>query len=159
MTPTTHGLPNDPRLPGARKRSVNKSEISEPRFISSTSRVTTVDLAPGVSLQNGSEAPPPIPAVNPRRKTRAMFGFGKKDDYDDYSLPAATQSTEEMSTFSADEDAKPKGKGKLRKISSEGGNLNARARQAANAIPSPAVPAFPSNAGLPPAPPVPGGMF
>jgi len=157
--PTTQGLPSDPRAPGARKRSVNKSEISEPRFISSTSRVTTVDLAPGVSLQSGSDAAPPIPAVNPRRKTRAMFGFGKKEDLDDYSLPAATQSTEEMSTFSADEDTKPKSRGMLRKISSEGGNLNIRARQAANAVPSPAVPAFPSSAGLPPAPQVPGGMF
>lgn len=159
VTPITQGFPNDPRVPGARKRSVNKSEISEPRFISSTSRITTVDLAPGVTLQSGSEAPPPIPAVNPRRKTRAMFGFGKKEDFDDYSLPAATQSTEEMSTFSADEDSKPKGRGKLRKISSEGGNLNLRARQAANALPSPAVPAFPPNAGLSPAPQIPGGMF
>jgi hypothetical protein len=89
-----------------------------------------------------------------------MFGFGKKDDYDEmHSLPAATQSTEEMSTFSADEDSKPKIRQKLRKSSSEGGNLNARARQAVRGTPSPAMPAgFHSGAGSPPRP-YEGGMF
>ncbi|KAF8867410.1 hypothetical protein BDZ45DRAFT_571056, partial [Acephala macrosclerotiorum] len=134
---------------GARKRSINKYEISEPRFISSTSRIDTVNLPPGSSLKNGSEIhAPPIPPVNPRRRqTRAMFGLGRKDDYEEqYSIPQATQSSEEMSTFSADEDPKPKTRaGKLRKSSSEGGNLNARAREAVRAAPSPAMPgSFPS---------------
>ncbi|KUJ20727.1 uncharacterized protein LY89DRAFT_547074, partial [Mollisia scopiformis] len=133
----------------ARKRSINKADISEPRFISSTSRVDTVNLPPGSSLKNGLEIhAPPIPPVNPRRRqTRGMFGLGRKDDYEEqYSIPAATQSSEEMSTFSADEDSKPKNKvGKLRKSSSEGGNLNARAREVARAAPSPAMPgSFPS---------------
>jgi hypothetical protein len=90
-----------------------------------------------------------------------MFGFGKKDEHEHmHSLPAATQSTEEMSTFSADEgDSKPKMRQKLRKSSSEGGNLNARARQAAIAAPSPAMPGtFPPGAGSPPRP-YEGGMF
>ena len=160
-TPTMHqGFPVQGRTPGARKRSINKSEISEPRFVSSTSRVPTVDLPPGTSLQNGMDAPP-IPPVNPRRRqTRAMFGFGKKDDYEDMSLPAATQSTEEMSTFSADEgDSKPKVRQKLRKSSSEGGNLNARARHAAITAPSPAMPGnFVPGASSPPRP-YEGGMF
>jgi hypothetical protein len=78
--------------------------------------------------------------------------MGKKDEYDEiHSMPSATQSTEEMSMFSADEgDMKSRTRQKLRKSSSEGGNLNARARQAAQAAPSPAVPAFPAGAGSPP---------
>lgn len=160
-TPTMNqGFPAQGRTPGTRKRSINKSEISEPRFLSSTSRVPTVELPPGASLQNGMDAPP-IPPVNPRRRqTRAIFGFGKKDEYDDmHSLPAATQSTDEMSTFSADEgDSKPKIRQKLRKSSSEGGNLNARARQAVIAAPSPALPSGFHGNGSPPRP-YEGGMF
>ncbi|KAG0649658.1 hypothetical protein D0Z07_3683 [Hyphodiscus hymeniophilus] len=160
-TPTMNqGFSGQTRAPGARKKSINKSEISEPKFVSTTSRVPTVDLPPGTTLQKGMDAPP-IPPVNPRRRqTRAMFGFGKKEEFEEmHSLPAATQSTEEMSTFSADEaDSESKPRQKLRKISSEGGNLNARARQAANAIPSPALPGgFQGNGSSPR--PYEGGMF
>jgi hypothetical protein len=164
-TPTTQGFQSQGRLPGNRKRSINKSEISEPKFVSSTSRITTVNLPPEASLQNGMEGAPPIPPVNPmRRQTRGMFGLrGKKDDMGEVQpMPAATQSTEEMSTFSADEgDSKPKVRQKLRKSSSEGGNLNARARQAAIAKPSPAMPTggFPAGRGGSPPRPFEGGMF
>ena len=163
-TPTAQGFQHQGGIPTNRKRSINKADISEPRFISSTSRVTTVNLPAGSSLQNGAEVyAPPIPPVNPRRRqTRAIFGtlMGKKDEYDEiHSMPSATQSTEEMSTFSADEgDAKARSRQKLRKSSSEGGNLNARARQAAQAAPSPAVPAFPAGSGSPPRL-AEGGMF
>jgi hypothetical protein len=160
-TPTmNHGFPIQGRTPAGRKRSINKSDISEPRFLSTTSRVPTVDLPQGASLANGMDAPP-IPPVNPRRRqTRAIFGFGKKDDLEEMlCLPAATQSTEEMSTFSADEgDSKPKARQKLRKSSSEGGNLNARARQAAYAAPSPALPSGFQGNGSPPRS-YEGGMF
>ncbi|CAG8958723.1 hypothetical protein HYFRA_00011566 [Hymenoscyphus fraxineus] len=143
-TPVTPAFQNQRQQPGARKRSISKHQISEPTFVSSTSRVTTVNLPPEASLSNGMEASaPPIPPVNPmRRQTRGMFGLRKKEDLDDvHSLPAATQSTEEMSTFSDDGDDKPsKPRQKLRKISSEGGGLSAKARQAAPAIPTAAMP-------------------
>lgn len=172
-TPTAPAFQNQPhtKLPvmAARKRSINKYEISEPTLISSTSRITTVNLPPGSSLQNGIEphSAPPIPPVNPRRRqTRTMFGFSRKDELDEHlhSLPQATQSTEEMSTFSADEGEKPrvKERQRLRKSSSEGGALNARARQAAFAAQSPALPTspFPTNVNRsPPRPSVEGGMF
>jgi hypothetical protein len=89
-----------------------------------------------------------------------MFGFGRKEDDDIHGLPAATQSTEEMSTFSDDGgEGKPKTRQKLRKSSSEGGNLNARAKQVALTAPSPALPGtFPPGSGSPPRP-VEGGMF
>ena len=147
-----------------RKKSINKSEISEPKFLHSTSQVTTVNLPPGASLRNGIEHnAPPIPPVNPRRRqTRAMFnGFmGRKDEIESMlSLPAATQSSEEMSTFSADEgDDKPRSRQKLRKSSSEGGNLSARARQATLTSPSPAMPGAFSGEGSPRRP-IEGGMF
>ncbi|PQE19864.1 glycosyl hydrolase family 43 protein [Rutstroemia sp. NJR-2017a BVV2] len=161
-TPTTQGFqPNNRAMMAGRKKSVTKSEISEPTFISSTSRVSTIDLPPGSSLQNGIDAPP-IPPVNPRRRqTRAMFGalIGKKDEYEEmHSLPDATQSTEEMSTFSADEESKPKSRQRLRKSSSEGGNLNAKARHAAFNAPSPAMPSFPAGVGYSSTPGE-GGMF
>jgi len=95
-----------------------------------------------------------------------MFGFSKKDEVDDnlHSLPMATQSTEEMSTFSADETEKPRAKErqKLRKSSSEGGALSVRARQAAFASPGPSLPASPYPPGVnrsPPKPTVEGEMF
>ena len=60
--------------PSYRKGSINKYDISEPTFLSSTSAVTTVDLPPGASLSNGMELPPPIPPFNPRRKrTRILL--------------------------------------------------------------------------------------
>ena len=121
-----------------------------------------MNLPPEASLRNGIDAPP-IPLVNPRRRqTRGMFGvlMGRKDEFDDiHSMPLATQSTEEMSTFSADEgETKPKSRQKLRKSSSEGGNLNARARQAAVTSPSPAMPRSFVTSGSPPRP-FEGGMF
>lgn len=167
-TPTAPAFQQQKQNPSARKRSINKHEISEPTFLSSTSRVTTINLPPEASLQNGMEmSAPPIPPVNPmRRQTRGMFGLKKRDDFEDvHSLPAATQSTEEMSTFSDDGDHKPnKPRQKLRKISSEGGNLNAKARQAASSIPTPAMPGnyaagSRNNSPPRPAPPAEGGMF
>ncbi|KAB8302170.1 hypothetical protein EYC80_005617 [Monilinia laxa] len=131
----------------SRKKSVTKSDISEPTFISSTSRISTINLPPGYSLQNGTA--PPIPAVNPRRRqTRAMFDaiMGKKDSselIERGEIPLTTQSSEEMSTFS-DEETEPKEKQrqKLRRSSSEGGNLNAKAREKAYNAPSPAMPDY-----------------
>jgi len=146
-TPTAPGFQSQGRIPEHLKKNINKHDISEPTLVSSTSRMTTVNLPPGASLQNGIEsAAPPIPAVNPRRRqTRAMFGMSKKEDHTETSfIPVASQSTEEMSSFSDDEDPKSR---KLRKSTSEGGNMAARARQAAITTPSPAMPTFTIGAG------------
>ncbi|RDW66452.1 hypothetical protein BP6252_10087 [Coleophoma cylindrospora] len=168
-TPTGAGFQSNGRITAARKKSINKSDISEPTLISSTSRITTVNLPPGSSLSNGAEPSPPIPPINPRRRqTRVQTMFGafaskKEDAMPSLSLQQATQSTDEMSTFSADEaDKVPRHRQKLRKSSSEGGNLNSIARQQAMAMPSPAMPAatFPRPEGRSPSPPkVEGGMF
>ena len=141
--------------PAYRKGSINKHDISEPRFISCTSSVTTIDLPPEASLKNGmddvSSDPPPVPPFNPRRKrTRTLLGhLGRTEKHELSSVSSPTHNDyQERSTFSADEsDPKPRiHRHKLRKSSSEGGNLAARARQQATAAPSPAVPHFAQNA-------------
>ena len=99
-TPPSSALPTPTSMPvhtpfvrsqmPNRKRSVQKSEISEPVLISSTSNFDTVDLPPGASLKNGREppssAPPPVPPMNPlRRRTQKLFGnpLGRSDSAPD----------------------------------------------------------------------------
>lgn len=98
------------------------------------------------------EPPPPhVPIQNPRRKrTETLLqALGRLEKID--SVPAMLASVdayEERGTFSADEgDAKPKSfrRHKLRKSSSEGGNLNVKARQQAMMGSGPAMPRFPPN--------------
>lgn len=137
------------RRPTYRKGSVNKHDISEPHFLSSTSSVNTVDLPRGASLSNGMEPPPPVPPQNPRRRrTETLLqALGRLEKID--SAPpvlASVNAYEERGTFSADEgDGKSKSfrRHKLRKSSSEGGTLNAKARQQAMMGPNPAMPRYP----------------
>ncbi|KAI9925003.1 hypothetical protein MW887_006410 [Aspergillus wentii] len=148
--PGHHALP---------KRPVNKLQISEPTFLSCTSNVPTVGLPPGASLSNGMETPP-IPPMNPRRRRQtttqtiiSTLKGGKHDSY--YSHTSDQASTAEQSSFEDESDRRPKSRARLRKTSSEGGSLNARARQEIMASPPP---------GLPPNPPQnirieEGGMF
>lgn len=140
------------RRPIYRKGSVNKHDISEPHFLSSTSSVNTVDLPPGASLSNGMEPPPPpVPPQNPRRRRTetVLQALGRLEKTGSAPPMAALEdANEERGTFSADEaDAKPYSfrRHKLRKSSSEGGNLNAKARQQATMGSSPAMPQFPPN--------------
>lgn len=67
-----------PRSGVLRKKTVSKLSISEPTLISSTSNVDTVDLPEGASLRNGMDSPPPVPPINPKRRTtRKVFGLGR----------------------------------------------------------------------------------
>lgn len=76
------GRPSGPLL---RKKTISKSDISEPTLISSTSNVDTVDLPEGASLKNGMNEVPPVPAINPRRRrTQKLFSaFSRNDSADD----------------------------------------------------------------------------
>lgn len=156
---TSQNSNNYNRRPNYRKGSVNKHDISEPHFLSCTSSVSTVDLPPGASLSNGMEPPPPVPPLNPRRKrTQTLLqALGRLEKAESASTPVPTSEDpyEERSTFSADEgESKPKSSRhhKLRKSSSEGGNLNARARQQAMMGPNPAMPQVPPNMSVAPSP-------
>lgn len=153
--------PNTPRLTSRRKKSINKQDISDPTFLSSTSSVGTIDLPPGASLTNGMEPPhsaypPPVPPFNPRRKRtqtlRQALGRTEKPEHLP-SAPVPEDVHHERSNFSAD-DNEPvfKGRQRLRKTSSEGGNMNARARQQASMEPGPVVPAFPQMTMVVPSP-------
>ena len=141
---------NTRRAPTYRKMSVNKYDISEPKFLSSTSSVGTVDLPAGASLSNGMEissSRPPIPPLNPRRKRTQnllqALGRLEKSDEASSSIHHAEDPHEERSTFSADEsEPRSKMRQRLRKTSSEGGNLAAKARQHAMMESSPAMPNY-----------------
>lgn len=135
---------------GTYKKQVAKTQISEPTFISCTSNVPTVGLPAGASLSNGTETPP-IPPVNPRRRrqttTQTIWGALKGGEKQETPAPMPTPPSdyaEEQSTFSDEGEKRSRSRHRLRKTSSEGGNLNAKARQQAMATSnSPAVPKFP----------------
>lgn len=150
---------------GGRKRSVNKHEISEPTFLSCTSSVDTVDLPPEASLRNGMDSPPspskvsapPIPARDTRRKrTQTLLqALGRIQSPEpspakrDYPPSPYDESGDVQSTFSADDDDEQPDRRlmrRLRKTSSEGGNMNKLAKekimQSQSQVASPAVPNF-----------------
>ena len=122
---------------GVRKKSIVKSEISEPMFISATSVMDTVDLPPGASLKNGMEAPPPLPPINPMRR---RFGFGRSDHHDTVVQPPQPPFAEPLRTNSSEELSKlpSQTRQRLRKTSSEGKSLHAKAQ--VHTGPSPALP-------------------
>ncbi|EXJ90310.1 hypothetical protein A1O1_03409 [Capronia coronata CBS 617.96] len=147
---------------GARKKSVTKGMISEPTFISSTSSVPLVGLPRGP--RPTQIATPPIPAMNPRRR-----GTTVSEKTDVQPSPLMIQSPmspfpDSPGTFTVggipdqnpsmeqqQQKPVPRQRNRLRKISSEGGNLAARARQQAmmsefghERLRSPALPVFPN---------------
>ncbi|MCJ1477159.1 hypothetical protein MMC13_005830 [Lambiella insularis] len=159
-------FPSNTRATAARKRSVNKHDISDPLFINCTSSVMTVDLPPDASLRNGMGSPldfvkPPVPPINPRRnripnpQNKFTLLGGKSFHNDSSHLPHSpsqhrsphelqqgadlgrsvvartiTEPYEERGTSSIDEgNTSPNTRSKLRKATSEGGSMAARARQ------------------------------
>lgn len=141
-----------------RKGSINKHEISEPTFISSTSSVDTINLPEGASLSNGMDAPiyedgtaaPPIPVRDSRRKRtqtllQALGRIEKPEPSPSVYSPSPREDDpyQERSTFSADDEPSSKSvRQRLRKTSSEGGSMAQKARQQAMNAASPAVPNF-----------------
>ena len=166
---TDGNAPTMTRAFAARKRSISKQDISEPTFINCTSSVTTIDLPPGASLSNGMDSPvgpkPPVPPINPRRRrvpaTQNVFtAFGAKSvrneqsDNPGHHVPYPIDAPEmqrtvteppyeERSGFSADEGEPKQKRNRLRKSSSEGGSIAAKARQQAWMANSPAMPSTP----------------
>jgi hypothetical protein len=130
-----------------RKKSVAKSDISEPVFLSTTSVIDTVDLPAGASLKNGIEHDaPPVPPINPMRK---RFGFGRSgaenhNPYDPaiqagYDAPRAPY-TEPTRTNSSDALTSQAFhvRSKLRKTSSEDKSLHSQDKT--HSGPSPVLP-------------------
>ena len=150
-----HSPPSHPPTrPSYRKKSINKQDISDPMFISSTSSVTTVNLPAGASLSNGMTYQSPgapsnhHPPSHRKRNQNIFHAWGKSDKAETSTrTPSPVDDpVEERSTFSADEsEPKPKIRQRLRKSSSDGGSLSAKARQQALNAPSPPMPSLPPN--------------
>ncbi|KAK8062131.1 hypothetical protein PG997_014228 [Apiospora hydei] len=115
-----------PGLNDNMKRTVKKREISEPKFVMSTSRVPTVSLPAEASANRdrcnsrsrsnskSENSAPPLPPINPRRrqdgsgsKTRTIFGslVGRKSDEHSTSAPSSRPSS---SANTADDDVADK---------------------------------------------------
>ena len=181
----SHPASNDGGLPpsfghrsastlSGRKKSVTKNMISDPTLLSSTSNIPAVSLPAPPDFRPHELASPPLPTMNPRRRrqttTQTLFaGLGNTDKVD-ARLPSMPESPnrplhrfEERSNFSDEgEQRQPKQRARLRKTSSEGGNMNLKARQQAMMASSPAMPRFPPGVGYskpPPAHALNGGMF
>lgn len=171
-TPVTqHGFQTqhfeNQRVPGGRKKSINKSAISEPQFVSTTSRISTINLP--ANGEPGAYAPP-LPQMDSRRRQpsnpKSMFSpWGRKDEYASNSSPDLPVHLQQLQQMQALQDGRmnmgspqggdyqqPRQQNKLRKTTSDGANLNIRGREAFRQTPSPAVPAFPANGAQ-------GGMF
>lgn len=140
----------------AKKRVIDKSKIGEPKLLSSTSNITTVDLPVQIPQANGKSS------KRRMTETRSIFsGFGKNKSTEEVpALPTGSpmiphrRSDEEVerSSFTDDPPPKKKGQGKLRKSTSDGGALGARARKQEAMMRSPTMPKISKTmAGGPPA--------
>jgi hypothetical protein len=142
----TYNIPQrSPGSNGLQKRAVDKWQISEPTFVSSTSNVPTVGLPLGATLSNGSDTPP-VPPMNPRRRqtTReTILGALKGERPHIPALSFGKENVAGWSTFSDDDEKRSTPRQRVRKISSEGGSLNERTRQHAMGPVPPAVPELP----------------
>jgi len=138
-----------------RKRSIQKSEISEPTLISTTSVIDTVDLPEGASLRNGmDDISLSVPLINPMRR---RFGFGRVSG--DVEPPRPPFATGDLS-HSADESEKPfKPRHKLRKSSSEGAKIGMRLRAQQEAKAMQSTPSLAVHNHYSPAHAVEGAMF
>ncbi|KAH0614618.1 uncharacterized protein H6S33_000254 [Morchella sextelata] len=136
----------------AKKRVVDKSKIGDPKLISSTSNIPTVDLPTQTSPALGS-AKEKDGRKRRMTETRSIFsGFGRNKSSEEVpALPTGSpmmprhHTDDEVERSSFTDDPPPKAKktgGKLRKSTSDGGALSARARKEALAR-SPTVPKLP----------------
>lgn len=144
---------NSRRNISSRNNSINKQDISEPTFISCTSTVDTVELPPGASLRNGMDevdfasSAPPIPARDSRRKRTPKFFQTISGRSERRPSSPTISSPIRMHAFAQERDSPfdgrmrspsddnygsrltpPNGTHHLRRTSSDGGNMRARAR-------------------------------
>ena len=171
--PPSFGQRSGSALSG-RKKSVTKNMISDPKLLSSTSNIPAVSLPAPPNFRPHELASLPLPIMNPKRRrqtnTQELFAGQVNDGKMDARLPTMAESPKrplhrfaERNNFSDEgEHRQPKQRSRLRKTSSEGGNMNVKARQQAMMASSPAVPRFPPGIGYskpPPAHAMNGGMF
>ena len=157
----------------SRKKSFNKNMISEPQFVSSTSSVPLVGLPGG---QFGPRPPvvasPAIPPMNPDRQRRRAGTASDRNTPSPFGAPSsalpsplpmahdsAYGSAPDLATTAAQHaynkvpeqyhgKPPPRARNRLRKTSSEGGNMASRARQQAIVQEAERSPAIPHGAGM-----------
>ncbi|TLS26363.1 hypothetical protein PpBr36_05082 [Pyricularia pennisetigena] len=180
IAPLSQGLPTSPRhqfmppspaanspsgsttnssLNEAKKKFINKKDISDPTLVMSTSRVPTVNLPQSQAFPESTGAgsdkrtAPPVPPINPRRTRGVMNGFlGRKNsDYDDETLVTSSSphlplsnssgslggsraADDGRSAFSVseDEEDKPASRWRLRKTNTEAQGANSGVSAAAS---------------------------
>jgi hypothetical protein len=138
-----------------RKRSIQKSEISEPTLISTTSVIDTVNLPEGASLRNGmGDVTPPVPSINPMRR---RFGFGRVSV--DVEPPRPAFPTGDLSHLADESDKHYQPRHKLRKSSSEGAKIGMRLRAQQEAKAMQSTPSLASHNQYPPSHVAEGAMF
>ncbi|KAI1076856.1 hypothetical protein F5B20DRAFT_304701 [Whalleya microplaca] len=146
-----NGGANVPTINDPVRRKVKTTDISEPTFVMSTSRVPTVALPPEAAQnrsRSNSRSAPPVPPINPRRRTdsrtRTVFeSMGRRKASLEGEASASTPNlaagsstggsdrTEDLrSTFSAsdDEDEAKHGRRRLRKVAPEIANIHSKIR-------------------------------
>jgi hypothetical protein len=166
-TPIAHSFPSNPPpnsmtnrgRSASRKRSIQKSDIGEPRLISTTSVIDTVDLPAGASLKNGMDdfqnSAPPLPAMNPLRR---KFGLSRTSEDGRESPAFRSQPYEPLGSgsymYANNEGSSFKPRHRLRKSSSEGEKLGMRLRAQQQATASNPALVVPGGRGM-----IEGGMF
>lgn len=148
------------RVDDSMRKSVRKKDISEPTFVSSTSRVPTVNLPENESrsrsgsrarsgsiLNSAASTPnlhaqaaayaPPLPPLNPKRRNMNSNRGGWQDEMTDHAShqplapPRGMPQNDGHSAFSiSDEEEGSRDRRRLRKAASEAHGINVRARQA-----------------------------
>lgn len=131
-TPTGRSTPSRDR-----KRSVTKHMISEPTFVSSTSTVPLVHLPRDGGPPVEPLSAPPVPVMNPRRRgnTADQMQFSGQSAIRSLGSPLPVVPASPVVTeFQIPQQTPPKpapqprNRNKLRKSSSEGGSIAAKAR-------------------------------
>ena len=157
----------------SRKKSFNKNMISEPQFVSSTSSVPLVGLPGGqFGPRPTAVASPAIPPMNPDRQRRRAGTASDRNTPSPFGAPSsalpsplpmahdsAYGSAPDLATTAAQHaynkvpeqyhgKPPPRARNRLRKTSSEGGNMASRARQQAIVQEAERSPAIPHGAGM-----------
>ena len=149
MSPTlpARAFQDSRRIPNNRKKSVNKSDISDPTFLSGTSSVNTMKLHGNDGFGprgqgSGRGYVPPLPPINPRRKT-AQQAIANVFGRSEIAPPPFMGSYPEPGRSVASDrngNGRTHVRQRLRKTSSDGANLGIRARQQALLSPPPTIP-------------------
>ena len=121
------------------KRQVDKSQISEPTLVSSTSNVPMVDRAAAASRSSSSmDTPPAVPPMNPRRKrtgTGSMTAASARSSQDE-----SHRDRDRRTITPFEDDRRQLAHQRLRKMSSEGTSLYGRSRPGTRDYPPPPPP-------------------